>query len=97
MMIKIFRKQFCSKVIKDDKKIKNFYTFMEENMSKVERTIQNKQTNHSEKEILESIIKCPMTDSNLEVTSDGLKVGHILFPKRNGIYILIEEKAQFKF
>ncbi len=99
-MFKIFRKHFSTKLqdkISNDKKIKNFYTFMEENMNKVENTKSQKMTNQQSNEALTNILKCPMTESNLEVTEEGLKVGHIIYPKRNGVYILVEEEAQFKF
>ena len=100
-MLKILRKYFSTKLqdkIPNDKKIKNFYTFMEENMNKVENINKSqKVTSQPSNEALTNILKCPMTESNLEVTEEGLKVGHILYPKRNGIYILVEEEAQFNF
>jgi hypothetical protein len=103
-------KNEMNKFQKDEKpqeKIENFYSFMEDNMNKYENKNQCKMTSNSEKQekintnnkssSLIDFIKCPMTDSNLEITEEGLKVGHIIYPKRNGIYILVEEEAQFKF
>ncbi len=88
------------KVEDQPEKIENFYSFMEVNMNKYENKNQcsspaaNAST--ASKNLID-FIKCPMTDSSLEICEEGLKVGHIIYPKRNGIYILVEEEAQFKF
>lgn len=105
------KRSFCEKNEKIEKnsikpkdkieKIDNFYKFMEENMNnlKIEKKNNNSEDNaiiNDERKLL-SLIKCPMTDQDLEVCEEGLKVFHIVYPRRNGIYILTEEEAIFKF
>ena len=85
---------------KNDEKIKDFYKFMEENIQKDQKS-QIKNDSNSEKlddiNILLNLIKCPMTGMELHASEKGLSVGHITYPKRNGIYILREEEAEFNF
>lgn len=85
---------------KNKEKITDYYKFMEENIQNYH--FENKQNLNESNQIddineLLKIIKCPMTDSKLEYTEEGLKVEHILYPKRNGMYILKEDEAKFNF
>jgi hypothetical protein len=87
-----------------DTKINTFYEFMEENIKKVvipnNCALDSKTENDSnidDIKYLLDVIKCPITDSNLEECEEGLKVSHIIYPKRDGMFILREEDAQFKF
>jgi len=87
-----------------DTKINTFYEFMEENIKKVviqndcalNKNSENDNKTDNIKHLLD-VIKCPITDSNLEECEEGLKVSHIIYPKRDGIFILREEDAEFKF
>ena len=74
--------------------IKN-YTINEDN-PKDANECKSEQDKYDIKQLL-AVIKCPMTDSNLEECSQGLKISHIIYPKRNGIYILKEDEAIFNF
>lgn len=101
---KLDKAEKVEKVEKQQEKIENFYSFMEDNMNKYEKKnpcknpLTNEQTqNNSNNPSLINFVKCPMTNSDLEITEEGLKVAHIVYPKRHGIYILVEEEAQFKF
>ena len=84
--------------------LNKFYEFMEENIKSTEIKTNPNQTSSSTDQTIQddiskllSVIKCPITESNLEQCDEGLKISHIIYPKRNGIYILTEEEAQFKF
>lgn len=85
-----------------DIKLGSFYEFMEENIKNIElknfnKTTETESAQTDEIKHLLEIIKCPITESNLEHCEEGLKVSHIIYPKRDGIFILLEEEAQFKF
>lgn len=87
-----------------DTKINTFYEFMEENIKKVvipnNCALDSKTENESNTDDIKyllDVIKCPITDSNLEACEEGLKVSHIIYPKRDGMFILREEDTQFKF
>ena len=67
-----------------------------EKKNQCKNPLTNEQTQNNKSSLI-NFVKCPMTNSDLEITEEGLKVGHIVYPKRNGIYILVEEEAQFKF
>ena len=69
-------KRLSSK-IKSEKNIKidNFYEFMDENI-KTNREYDNKIVD--DERILLSLVRCPMTNSNLENNSEGLKVAVII-------------------
>jgi hypothetical protein len=99
--ISLAKFNFCNK----DKNYNNkdYYQIMEENIKKYENkdkiNLDKNETTKDKDDIQEllKILKCPMTDSLLEQCEEGLKVGHIIYPKREGIYILLEEEAIFKF
>jgi hypothetical protein len=92
------KKMFCQNNKKDEE-ITDFYKFMDENIKKdkAEETVTDKNQTYDDVNILLDIIKCPMTEMELTASDKGLSVGHIIYPKRNGIYILLEEEAQFNF
>jgi hypothetical protein len=67
-------KRFSSKTNTDRYvKIENFYEFMDENIKIKEKKYENKRID--DEKVLLSVVKCPMTNSNLEASEEGLKVG----------------------
>ena len=53
-------------------KIENFYEFMDDNIMNKETKFENKIVD--DENVLLSLVKCPLTNSKLEKTNDGLKV-----------------------
>jgi|LauGreDrversion4_2_1035121.scaffolds.fasta_scaffold371467_1 hypothetical protein len=67
-------KRFSSKTNTDRYvKIENFYQFMDENVMMKEKKYENKKID--DETVLISVVKCPMTGSNLEASEEGLKIG----------------------
>ena len=94
---KFIVKQFSKEKNSGDK-IHNFYEFMEDNMKKYNPKLSDsKDDKIKDEKLLLNFVKCPMTEGDLELCEEGLKISHIIYPKRNGIYILVEEEALFKF
>ena len=70
---KVFLKKFSTKSSPDLKvKIDSFYEFMDENIKNKEKNYENRIID-DEKALL-SLVKCPMTNSSLEITEEGLKI-----------------------
>jgi hypothetical protein len=84
-----------------DKNKDTFYDFMQDKMKNYKKPCQSEQVSHNspvnDETKLVELLKCPMTESELDVCPEGLKVSHIIYPRRNGIYILKEDEAIFKF
>jgi hypothetical protein len=54
-------------------KIENFYEFMDENIKMKEKKYENNRID--DEKVLTAVVKCPMTNSSLEASEEGLKVG----------------------
>jgi len=92
-------KNFCDKKNSStiDNKAKIYYEFMNQNLSKDNDSESVDNIVLQDENKLIEILKCPMTEGNLNLCEGGLKIFHITYPRRNGIYILLEEEAKFNF
>ena len=75
---KIKVNRFSSKLSNKNEKIDNYYKFMEDNINK-DNTNELITPIVDDLNVLKNVLKCPMTDSKLEVSEEGLRVQVIFF------------------